>query len=134
MPYSEPKLTFNHDEKFDLQLSAGLIAERQLGEILEFGSFATKLEIKCESWQWEQTGNIAIEYQNGDRLSGIAVTEADWWVHILKRKDETLIVLLVPIPRLKDIARRAIREGRHRMGGDGGKYHMAILPLMDLFR
>jgi hypothetical protein len=33
------------------------------------------------AWQWEQTGNICIEYRQRDQPSGIAATKADVWVH-----------------------------------------------------
>jgi N6-adenosine-specific RNA methylase IME4 len=80
------KVTFNRDKKFDLQLSASLRHERKLADIITGG----KIELKTETWQREQTGNICIEYACDSRPSGIATTEADIWVHELRRDDARL--------------------------------------------
>src|SRR3954466_13772624 len=103
------KIKYNSGrEKWDLQLSAALIAERRLGHIFEHMKIE-KIELKTETWLWEQTGNIAIEYQDGDKPTGISVTQADCWVHELRRDEETLLYLMFPIDRLKALARGAIR-------------------------
>lgn len=124
----------NRDSKFDLQLSAALINERRLGEIFE-GARLERIELKSETWQWEQTGNICIEYRCNGRPSGISTTEADVWVHELKRDGDTLVYLMFPIERLKELAREAIRAGRCRSGvGDGGRFDVVILRLKDILR
>ena len=93
---AQEKITFNRDRKFDLQLEASLIRERELGKVFEHslfdGSHALTIELKTETWQWEQTGNICIEYRQNDEPSGIAITEADCWVHELRRDGETLSI------------------------------------------
>ena len=131
---SEAKVTFNHDHKYDLQLSQGLINERRLADIFTSKNIS-RIELKSETWQWEQTGNICIEFKHRDgRPSGIAATEADYWVHELKRDGETLVYLMFPKERLLELARQAYREGRHRRGGDGGEFEMVIIPLKDILR
>jgi len=123
------KITFNRDGKFDLQLSQALIDERRLADIFEYGDIA-KIEVKSETWQWEQTGNICIEYRQNGEPSGIALTEAGYWVHELKRDGKTLVYLMFPIDRLKELAREAYREGRyHEGGGDGGRFCNILIPL-----
>jgi hypothetical protein len=124
-------VAFNRDNKFDLQLSQALIDEQRLAEILSGG----KIELKSESFQWEQTGNICIEYEQNGQPSGIAVTEADVWIHELKRDGETLVYLMFPIARLKELAREAFKAGRFRTGaGDGGRFSVIIIPLADILR
>lgn len=128
------KIVFNRDDKFDLQLDAALIAERRLAEIFAFGDIA-KVELKTESWQWEQTGNIAIEYARDGKPSGIASTEAGYWVHELRREGETLVYLMFPIERLKWLARRAYRAGRYRVkGGDDERSSNVLIPLREVLR
>jgi hypothetical protein len=123
------EITFNRDRKFDIQLSAALIAERRLAEIFAHGRIE-RIELKTETWQWEQTGNICIEYRQGGQPSGIAVTEADYWVHELRRDGHTLCYLMFPIERLKELARCAYTEGRfHEGGGDGGRFCNVLIPL-----
>jgi len=126
---SVQKITFNRDNKFDLQLSDALIAERRLAEIFSDMDIH-KIELKTETWQWEQTGNICIEYRQRGKPSGIAVTEAGCWVHELRRDGETLVYLMFPIARLKALARIAYADGRyHEGGGDGGQFCNVLIPL-----
>ena len=128
---SEQKVTYNRDGKFDIQLSKALIDERRLGEIFEFG----KIELKTETWQWEQTGNICIEYQQDGRPSGIAITEAEYWVHELRRDDKTLVYLMFPVERLKELAREHWTAGHFRMGcGDGGRFDVVLIPLAEILK
>jgi hypothetical protein len=137
MPERDPfsgKIFFNSDRKFDLQLSDALINERHLAEIFCEGRIE-KVELKSETWQWEQTGNIAIEYRQNGQPSGIAVTEADYWVHELRRDGGTLCYLMFPIERLKELARKAYAEGRyHEGGGDGGRFCNVLIPLSWVLR
>jgi hypothetical protein len=128
------KITYNHDRKFDLQLSAALIHERRLGDIFAAGKIE-KIELKSETWQWEQTGNIAIEFACGGKPSGIATTEADYWVHELRRDDDTLVYLMFPVDRLKALARDAYRRGQYRVGvGDDGRFDVALISLAEILR
>jgi hypothetical protein len=128
------KITFNHDQKFDLQLDQALIDERRLAEIFEHADIR-KTELKSESWQWEQTGNICIEYRQDGRPSGIAATEAGCWVHELKRDGETLCYLMFPIERLKKLAREAYKAGRRKPNaGDGGRFDVVLLRLRDILK
>ena len=71
------KISFNRDEKFDLQLNQALLHERRLGEIFR-NQKIEKIELKSETWQWERTGNIAIEYRCDGKPSGISMTQADF--------------------------------------------------------
>lgn len=130
------KIQYNRDEKFDIQLSDSLIAERKLGETFAFGKIENpKFELKTESWLWERFGNICIEYRAGARPSGISVTEANYWVHELRRAGETLVYLMFPIERLKRLCRDAIMAGDYRVrAGDNGKQHVALIRLSDILR
>lgn len=127
-------VSYNRDGKFDLQLSQALIDERRLGEIFA-GARIERVELKSETWQWEQTGNICIEYRQDGRPSGISTTQADLWVHELKRDGRTLLYLMIPVERLKEICRAAIKRGdcRHS-AGDGGRFDVVLLSLSDLLK
>jgi hypothetical protein len=132
-PGWQGKIKFNPDHKFDLQLEASLIRERGLAAML--GDQAQKIELKTESWQWEHTGNLAIEFRCDGKPSGIATTEATWWVHELRREDQTLVWLWFPIERLKALARDAFKRGHYRTGGgDGGRFDVVLIRLGDLLR
>jgi hypothetical protein len=131
----DKKITFDHGKKFDLQLSAALIEERKLGRIFEDCQIE-KIELKTESFLWERTGNICIEYECNGEPSGIAATRADMWVHQLKRASDgaTVAYLMFPVSRLKELARIALRQGRGRIGGDGRRMKMALIPLADILQ
>jgi hypothetical protein len=122
-------VTFSRGQKFDLQLNDAMINERRLAEIFSARRIE-KIELKSETYQWEQTGNICIEYRQNGQPSGIAVTEADYWVHELRRDGETLVYLMFPVPRLKWLAREAYKAGHfHQGGGDGGRFCNVLIPL-----
>lgn len=128
------KLKFNRDKKFDLQLSEALRNERRLGEIFSAAKIE-KIELKSETWLWKRTGNICIEYRKNGQPSGICVTEADYWVHELRREDNTLCYLMFPIERLKDLVRDAYANGRyHEGGGDGGRFCNVLIPLSEILK
>jgi len=127
-------VAFNRDKKFDLQLSQAMVNERRLGEIFSCATIE-KIELKSETWQWEQTGNICIEYRQRGKPSGIATTSADFWIHELRRADATLVYLMFPVERLKELAREAIKAGRCRSGaGDAGLFDVALVRLRDILR
>jgi hypothetical protein len=125
-------INYGHSAKFDLQLTEALRNERRLGEIFA-GAKIEKFELKSETFQWEQTGNICIEYRQNGFPSGISATQADVWVHELRRDGKTLCWLMFPIDRLKELARKAIREGNARSNaGDGGRFEVVLIPLKDI--
>lgn len=132
MSLQESKIKFNPDKKFDIQLSDALINERRLAHIFEHCDIH-KIELKSETWQWEQTGNICIEYACEGKPSGIKVTEATCWVHELKRDDGTIVYLMFPVDRLKHLCRVHYQLGHYRHGaGDGGRYSVILIPLADI--
>ena len=129
----EDKIKFNRDKKFDIQLSQALIDERRLAEVFGTAKIA-KIELKTESWQWEQTGNICIEYRSRGAPSGIALG-GDIWVHELKRDGRTLCWLMFPHERMLELARAAYREGRYReKAGDDGAQCVVLIRLRDILR
>jgi hypothetical protein len=127
-------VTYNDDGKFDLQLSQALVNERRLGEVFKNAKIE-RLELKSETYQWEQTGNICIEFRQNGKPSGIATTDADFWVHDLTRDGSTLLYLMIPIERLKELARVAFKAGKWRSNaGDGGRFDVVLLSLRDLLQ
>jgi hypothetical protein len=131
---SEPPFSFNNNKKFDIQLSQALQAEKRLAEIFSVKKIE-KIELKTETWQWEQTGNICIEYKFNGEPSGIAATQADYWVHELRRDGETLCYLMFPIERMKKVARHFHDIGSKRAkSGDGGKSEVVLIPLAEVLK
>lgn len=125
--------TLNPGSKFDIQLNLANLREHQLGHLLTEGA----IELKAETWQWRRTGNFCIEYAQSGEPSGIAVCEADVWVHQLNDDDGKPLVLLVfPLERAKELARWSwrYRDGRRRGGGDKRNIDSVVIKLHDLVR
>lgn len=123
---------FNKDKKFDLDLAKGEASEKSLAALL-LQDTDGKIEIKSERWQWQQTGNIAIEYEHAGKPSGIAATEADFWVHMLYNgSEELLMIMITPVFVLRKICRKYLKTLRDVRGGDGNRSRMIILPLHEI--
>lgn len=130
MTFPGKRTDFGKNSKFDFQLAQAHIHERRLATLLLGG----KVELKTERWQWEQTGNLCVEYRQNGQPSGIAVTEADVWAHELCSPDGTTRVwLMFPVERLKRLARAAYKAGNWRKGGDDGRMEVVLIPIMSLF-
>jgi hypothetical protein len=129
----DQKITFDKTKKFDIQLSQGLIAERRLAAIFTLAKIE-RVELKTESWLWERTRNLCIEFARGGVGSGITTTEADYWVHELMRNDETLGYFMIPVERLRRIVAEERIAGHVKVGGDDGLSHMVVIPITDLLR
>ena len=122
-------MTLNNDNKFDIDLQYGQVREQELADILKY----EKIEVKTERDKWMETGNICIEFQSRGKASGIAVTQAEWWVHVLADGDETVCMLLFPTDKLKEIARKAVVDGKVVYGGDDNLSKMVLIPLKEIF-
>lgn len=130
----------NHDHKFDIQLGQSLPHTQKIAELLS----GAKLELKTETYQWEQTGRICIEYARDGKPTGVASTDCDLWIHELRGKDGTLVYLMFPIERLKAKAREIYARGPLRdhpelggyseRGGDGGRTSNVLIPLEEVFK
>ena len=129
--YLKSKYKFNKNNKFDIDLEFGERFEYSLAKILTIG----KIEVKTERDKWMDTGNIAIELMNQNKLSGLTVTKAEWWAQILTYKNEIKGIILIPVEELKIIVKKIIQrdKGRITMGGDGNKSELALIPLKEIY-
>lgn len=112
--------------KFDLDLADGRAGEDSLVRAICWARFEAKRD-----HQAERTGNHAVEYERRRTTgevepSGISLTKAEWWA-VEIRPDRRWVICHVD--DMKQLARRAVRERRHRWGGDGGRSHFALVPL-----
>lgn len=134
----DDRIIYNHDDKFDIQLSAAHVRERALGEMLKAAKIergAITIELKSETWLWERTGNICIEYKRDGKKSGLSTTQADYWFHELIRAKDPADpnLILMPVRRLKRLAREAIHAGQWRgNSGDDGRSTVALIDIATL--
>jgi hypothetical protein len=120
----------NNNNKFDIDLQYGQVREEELSDILQ----NAKIEVKTERDKWKETGNICIEFRCRGKPSGIAVTEAKWWVHVLANGDDTSCMLMFPTEKLKELARKYYANGKIVNGGDDNLSEMVLLPLKEIFK
>ena len=123
-------MILNNNNKFDIDLQYGQVREEELSDILQ----NEKIEVKTERDKWKETGNICIEFRCRGKPSGIAVTEAKWWVHVLADGDDTSCMLMFPTEKLKEIARKYYANGKIVNGGDDNLSEMVLLPLKEIFK
>lgn len=115
-------MDFNSDFKYDLKV--GQVAEKYLSEIL--GN--KKVEVKNDL-QAHKTGNVFIEYFSRGKLSGISISEAEFYCIVIQK---TLIIL--PSENLKTLCRKYIGSKRDIKGGDSNTSKGILLPVIDLLK
>ena len=115
------------NNKFDIDLRYGQNREERIEKILKEG----KLEVKTERDWWFKTGNIAIEIECNGKPSGIMVTKADYWVHILANGDKDYCRLIFDTKTIKKLTKKYI--GTLKNGGDGWRSKFVLIPLSEIF-
>ncbi len=116
------------ETKYDIDVEYGLIQERKIRDIFEKGS---KIEVKAERSRWYNSGMIAIEVECKGRPSGLSITQADYWMHMLMRGDKMQMTLLFSVPQLKEIVKRALRMPGTNIvyGGDNKASKLILIPI-----
>lgn len=119
-------------QKFDHDLEFG-----RLGEdfVKAFQSENTKVEVKTERDIWKTTGNIAVEIRCNGKLSGLSVTEADTWIHLLSYDNKIEGGFIFNTGYLKDRIGELHKnkEVKVTMGGDDNLSQMVLVPIGKLF-
>ena len=120
-----------YNPKFDLDLKFGDEYEQGLEKLFKTKG---KIEVKTERDKWIETGNIAIEIRYRGKKSGLAITESDWWFHILSEKGKVKGMICLPVEELKNICRVMIKNGTAKkvMGGDDNESEILLLPIKEL--
>ena len=117
MKYSS---SFTHDLAFGEQ------AEDWVNDIFRNGK---KIEVKYDRIAYK-TGNVFIEYESRNKPSGIATTDADYWIYKLE-KTECAIVL--PVAYLKEKLREYYKQKKYLMnGGDDNTSKGFLVPIQKL--
>ena len=119
-------------QKFDHDLEFGRLGE----DFVEaFQSKNTKIEVKTERDIWKTTGNIAIEIMCRGKKSGISVTDAETWIHLLSYNNVIEGGFIFKTQLLRDKIKKLHKDGNLKliMGGDDNMSQMALLPIKELF-
>lgn len=122
-----------NNKTFEYDLLFGELREQRISEILQ----NKKIEVKTERGLWQETGNIAIEIAYRGKPSGLATTEADYWLHILERDGQEYCSLLLPVEvlknRLRELYTYPANGVRVVMGGDNQQSKLVLVPIAALF-
>ena len=120
----------DYTSNWDIDLKFGEDFEYSLANTLTLG----KVEVKTERDKWKETGNIAIELMNQGTLSGLTVTKAEWWAHILSFNNKIESVILIPVDKLKRRVKQLVEDGRGKivMGGDNNVSELALIQIKDI--
>ena len=115
--------------KFDIDLKFGQIYEEKIRNI-----FAGKIEVKTERDIWKKTGNIAIEVRYKGEPSGLSVTEADWWIHLLTYKNKVEMGFMFKVSRLKQMIKNKVKKDKVCMmyGGDDNQSELVLIPIKEI--
>ena len=120
----------DYTSNWDIDLKFGEDFEYSLAKVLTLG----KVEVKTERDKWKKTGNVAIELMNQGTLSGLTVTKAEWWAHILSFNNKIVSVILIPVDNLKRRVKQLVEDGRAKivMGGDNKVSELALVQIKDI--
>jgi hypothetical protein len=95
------------------------------------------IEVKTERDIWATTGNIAIEIRGRDgRKSGLSITEATIWVHLLSLNGHIKGGFVFEVSELKKKIKELHSADSLKvvMGGDDNATQMVLLPIDKLFK
>lgn len=118
-------MKYNSDFKYDLEFGV-LEGETWFEEIVS----NRKFEVKTDRLS-AKTGNIYIEYESRGKPSGIATTQADYWVY---KVTETKAIV-IKTEELKTIVRQLILDKKaiaNVRGGDNNTSVGVLVKIKDL--
>ena len=126
---------------WDIDLDYGHDGEKLICEIFEQDSkIDGKIEVKTERGKWQETGNIAIEIgkKQGDKIvkSGLNITKAKWWIHVLKSGDNMCFSYIFPVKTLIRKVKCMLIDGRatKAWGGDYKNSRLVLVPLKEIHK
>ena len=115
------------NNNFEYDLKFGQIWEQKIADIL----LNEKIEVKTERNQWKQTKNIVIERSYKGKPSGLASTEASYWLHILDIDGVMAGALLFRTDVLKKVL-NAMPNPNKVKGGDDNASELILVSLTEL--
>tara|TARA_A100001515_G_scaffold27140_2_gene20789 strand:+ start:840 stop:1235 length:396 start_codon:yes stop_codon:yes gene_type:complete len=119
-------------DKFDIDLEYGQKFEKHLDKVFKDGR---RVEVKTERDIWKSTGNIGIEIRCRGVLSGLSITEAEYWIHLLADGDIIKGGFIIPVKELKLRVKEMVENNIAKivMGGDDNASQLVLIPIEKLF-
>jgi hypothetical protein len=117
-------IEYNDTSDWDIDLKFGKKHEKKIGKLL--GLKAEEIEVKAERSWWDTTGNICIEIERRGKPSGLSITKAKIWVHVLAKGDKQYLRLLFDVPTLKKLTEKF--KDNWKMVGDRRETKAIMIP------
>ena len=117
-------LKYNNNSDFDVDLKFGNKHEKKIGKLL--GLKAEEIEVKTERDSWDKTGNICIEIERRGKPTGLSITKAKVWVHVLAKGNTQYLRLIFDVPKLKKLAKKF--KDNWKMVGDRRETKAIMIP------
>ncbi len=115
-------MEFNSDFRYDLEY--GIVeGETWFHNVVS----NSKFEVKTDRLS-AKTGNIYIEYESRGKPSGIATTQADYWVY----KIAEFKAIVIKTEELKMLVKQLVNEGKARPNVKGGDNNTSIGVLVKI--
>lgn len=117
---------------FDIDLKRGQRVENELHGML----MGNRIEVKTD-FAARTTGNLYFEFRSRGELSGLAVTKAEFWAHVIPNAGGyARLVMLFRVEDLKRQLRKLKREGWAvvKKGGDEDSSEGLIVPAWVLLK
>ena len=113
--------TFEYDLEFG-QEGEGIIADMFENK---------KIEVKRDNWVG-RTGNVAIEYKSRGKPSGIATTQADYWIIMFSREYQNKFMFIIETQRLKEVTKKYFNKGSIKKMGDSNTSSAVLIPIKEI--
>ena len=115
----------NYNFEYDLEF--GQEGEGIIADLFE----NKKIEVKRDNWVG-RTGNIAIEYESRGKPSGIATTQADYWIIMFSREYQDKFMIIIETQRLKEVSREYFKKGFIKKMGDSNTSTAVLIPIKEI--
>jgi len=122
-----PKVDYKKSN-FDIDLEFGAIGEDYILKVFESGK---RVEVKTERSAWQRTGNIAIEIRHKGKKSGLSITDADTWCHVLTMDEKVVGTIVIPVKFLKQRVKALVRDKKAKVQfvGENNDSQVVLLPI-----
>ena len=121
-------LKLNDNSDFDLDLKFGQAHERKIAKL--FGIKEEQIEVKTERDWWAKTGNLCIEVERRGKHTGISITKAKIWIHVLSKGNKQMLRLVFDVPVLKKIVKKY--KDNWKMVGDRKETKAVMIKFKDI--
>ena len=116
-----------HNNNFEYDLEFGQEGEGVIADMFK----NKKIEVKRDNWVG-RTGNIAIEYKSRGKPSGIATTQADYWIIMFSKEYEDKFMLIIETQRLKEVTKKYFNMGSIKKMGDSNTSSAVLIPIKEI--